>query len=104
MNQKRPPMARPGGRPVSPAEPGPRPVREVLEGVLEDAMALDLDTVGREIGAVLEKHQVPVQMRFSFLIGMPIGVLKSMGMSDENIRNFVNQTVDAALIGASDAT
>lgn len=55
----------------------------------------------KELVAVLDKHGLPPGMRLSFLMGLPIGVLKGQGATDEQVREFVNQVVKGALAGAA---
>lgn len=61
---------------------------------------LDAAEIGRDFMALFEKHQIPVALRASFLIGFPVGALKAQGLSDDAIWEFVKGVVEEALGGA----
>lgn len=53
--------------------------------------------LAKDIVAVMDKHGLPPDMRLSFMIGLPVGVLKSQGATDDQAREFVQKSVDVAL-------
>jgi hypothetical protein len=65
-------------------------------------MALDLVGIAKGLVEVLDRYKVPQDARLSFLIGVPVGVLKAQGMSDADIRKFVEHTLVGALAGAKE--
>ena len=57
----------------------------------------DLVAIARDLVAVLDRHKVPADARLSFLVGIPVGVLKAQGVSDQDVRKFVDSTLAGAL-------
>lgn len=53
--------------------------------------------LAKDIVAVMDKHGLPPDMRLTYMIGLPVGVLKSQGATDDQVREFVQKATEAAL-------